>query len=138
MVHGDDFVAVGDEKATKKLQASLEKAYKVKCEVLGDGAEEKKEIRVLNRIIRRVDTGFALEADPRYAEIIVRDLGLIGAKPQQAAGQQGGPQEGRWRTSGSGSVSEGCRGVRAIYATAAATDIDADTYVSAVVRTADA
>ena len=88
MVHGDDFVAVGDEKATKKLQVSLEKAYKVKCEVLGDGKDEKSEIRVLNRIIRRVDTGFALEADPRHAEIIVRDLGLIGAKPSKLPGSK--------------------------------------------------
>ena len=99
MVHGDDFVAVGDERATKKLQVSLEKAYKVKCEVLGDGKDEKSEIRVLNRVIRRVVTGFALEADPRHAEIIVRDLGIIGAKPSKLPGSKedhkkagGGPQ----------------------------------------------
>ena len=88
MVHGDDFVAVGDERSTKKLQTSLETACKVKCEVLGDGADEKKEIRVLNRIIRRVDTGFALEADPRHAEIIIRDLGLVGAKPSKLPGSK--------------------------------------------------
>jgi K+/H+ antiporter YhaU regulatory subunit KhtT len=29
MVHGDDFVAVGDEKSTQKLKKSLEAAYKV-------------------------------------------------------------------------------------------------------------
>ena len=88
MVHGDDFVAVGDEQSTRKLQLSLENAYKVKCEVLGGDSGDKKEIRVLNRIIRRVDAGFTLEADPRHAELVIRDLGLIGARASKLPGSK--------------------------------------------------
>ena len=51
MVHGDDFVAVGNAKTTLKLKETLEKAYKVKCEVLGEDPGEMSEIRVLNRVI---------------------------------------------------------------------------------------
>ena len=83
MVHGDDFVAVGDEKSTQKLKKSLEAAYKVKCEILGGGKGKMSEIRVLNRVIRRDDQVLTLEADPRHAEIFVRDLCLENAKPSK-------------------------------------------------------
>ena len=88
MVHGDDFVAVGDQKATQRLKGILEKAYKIKCEILGDGQEELDEIRVLNRVIRRDDHGYTLEADPRHAEIVIRDLGLEGVKISKLPGSQ--------------------------------------------------
>ena len=88
MVHGDDFVAVGNKKATGKLKQSLEEAYKVKCEVLGDGADELQEIRILNRVIRREKHGLTLEADPRHAEIVVRDLGLEGSKSSKLPGSK--------------------------------------------------
>ena len=74
MVHGDDFVAVGSKIATRKLQKVLEDAYKIKCEVLGDEQGEVNEIRVLNRIVRRDEKGFTTEADPRHAELAIRDL----------------------------------------------------------------
>ena len=51
MVHGDDFVAVGSETATRKLKNSLETAYKVKCKVLGGDKDELDEIRVRNFVI---------------------------------------------------------------------------------------
>ena len=51
MVHGDDFVAVGNERATQKLKTSLEIAYKVNCEVQRGGKDELGEIRVLNCVI---------------------------------------------------------------------------------------
>ena len=88
MVHGGDFVAVGDTKATYGLRRSLETSYKVKCEILGGGRDELGEIRVLNRIIQRDGLGFALKADARQAEIVVRDLGLAGAKPSKRLGSK--------------------------------------------------
>ena len=39
MAHGNDFVAVGNEKSTEKWQKTLEATYKVKHKVLGGGAE---------------------------------------------------------------------------------------------------
>ena len=64
MVHGDDSVAVGSEKATQKLRTPSENAYKVTCEVLGGGTGELDEIRVINRVIRRDAQGLTREADP--------------------------------------------------------------------------
>mgnify|MGYP003335226922 CR=1 FL=1 len=39
-----------------------------------------REIHVLNRVLRLTPDGYRLEADPRHAEAVVRDLGLVGAK----------------------------------------------------------
>ena len=94
MVHDDDFVAIGSEKATRKLKKSLKTAYKVKCDVFEGDKDELDEIRFLNRLIRRDDQGLSLEADPRHAEIVVRDLGLENAKPSWL---QGGAQALRSR-----------------------------------------
>ena len=93
MVHGDDFVAVGDQKATQRLKGILEKAYKIKCEILGDGQEELNEIRVLNRVIRRDDHGYTLEADPRHAELIVEQLGVDSARTVASPGVDGAEEE---------------------------------------------
>ena len=83
MVHGDDFVAVGDKAATDRLQKTLERAYKVKSEILGDKQGEVDEIRVLNRVVRRDKDGFTIEADPRHAEIAMREI--WGSKELEAA-----------------------------------------------------
>ena len=45
MVRGDDFLAVGDKATTDELEKVLTDAYKVKCEVLGDGDGEVSELR---------------------------------------------------------------------------------------------
>ena len=86
MVHGDDFVAVGDEKHLAKTRETLESKYKLKVEVLGSGPGCRDEIRVLNKILRHTDEGLELEADPRHAEIVVRELGLLNAKASRVPG----------------------------------------------------
>ena len=81
MVHGDDFLAVGDKSSTDSLKKVLMDAYKVNVEVLGGGVGEASEIRVLNRVVRRTADGITIEADPRHAEMVVKDLELTTAKP---------------------------------------------------------
>ena len=44
MVHGDDFLAVGDKATTDELNKVLTDVYKVECEVLGDGDSEVSDI----------------------------------------------------------------------------------------------
>ena len=41
----------------------------------------KQEIRVLNRVLRWMDHGLEYEPDQCHAELIIRDLGMDGAKP---------------------------------------------------------
>ena len=40
----------------------------------------------MNRIVRWTPTGIELEADPRHAEIVIRELGLEQAKPVATPG----------------------------------------------------
>jgi len=86
MVHGDDFVAVGEEEHLKATKKALEDKYKIKAETLGSDKGDAKEIRVLNKVIRLTEQGLELEADPRHAELVVRALGLETAKPSPTPG----------------------------------------------------
>ena len=86
MVHGDDFVAVGDPANLASTEAALREKYKIKTETLGGDANDTKEVRILNKVIRLTDAGVELEADPRHAELIVRELELENCKPSKTPG----------------------------------------------------
>ena len=88
MVHGDDFVAVGDKDGLKSIREALEGKYKLKVQTLGSRKECSKEIRVLNKIVRHTAKGIELEADPRHAEIVIRELGLSDGKPSKVPGKK--------------------------------------------------
>ena len=84
MVHGDDFVGVGRPEELAKLRDVLENKYKLKVETLSGANGDSREVRILNKVVRWTPEGVELEADPRHAELVVRELGL-----QNAHGQQG-------------------------------------------------
>ena len=65
MVHGDDFVAAGDPDHLESAKM-----------VLGSAATDAKEVSTLNKMVRMTDAGIEPEADPRHAELVVRELGL--------------------------------------------------------------
>ena len=88
MVHGDDFVAVGNKKGLAGVRGALEEKYKLKVQTLGTRKECVREIRVLNKVVRYTDAGIELEADPRHAEIVVRDLGLTDSKISKVPGSK--------------------------------------------------
>ena len=80
-VHGDDFAAVGPTTSLAWLERCMEERYEIKSEYLGPEDGLKQEIRVLNRVLRWMDDGLEYEPDQRHAELIIRDLGMDGAKP---------------------------------------------------------
>jgi hypothetical protein len=86
MVHGDDFVAVGEGDSLQETKKVLEDKYKIKVETLGRDKKDSKEIRVLNKVIRLTEQGLELEADPRHVELVVRALGLEDGKPSPTPG----------------------------------------------------
>ena len=86
MVHGDDFVAVGPEQHLRTTRKALEDKYKIKVDVLGLGAGQSEEVRILNKVIRMTKHGIELEADPRHVELAIRELGLEGAKVSSVPG----------------------------------------------------
>ncbi len=86
MVHGDDFVAIGSDEQLAETQKTLADKYKIKVEKLGADAGDVKEVRVLNKVIRYTSEGLELEADPRHAELVVRDLEVEGSKTFRTPG----------------------------------------------------
>ena len=86
MVHGDDFVAVGNPKQLAELEAALSEKYKIKTEMLGADQEDVKEVKILNKIVRMTADGVEMEADPRHAELIVKELGVESCRTTRVPG----------------------------------------------------
>ena len=76
MVHGHDFLAVGDGKDVESLKDVLNSAYEVKVETLGGDEGDSSEVRVLNHLVRRTSEGYRVDADSRHTKAVIRDLGL--------------------------------------------------------------
>ena len=51
MVHGDDFVAIGNEENLKTTRDVLENKYKIKIEVLGNKKDQASEVRILDNVV---------------------------------------------------------------------------------------
>ena len=91
LVHGDDYCSVGPSAGLDWLQTALQKRYEIKTQRIGvgndmEGKPKLNEGQVLNRVIRRTDQGFELEADLRHAELIIEQLGLDNCKEVSTAG----------------------------------------------------
>ena len=79
-VHGGDFTSVGRESELRWLDARLQAKFEIKTDVLGPEDGHKKEVRVLNRILRWGAEGIEYEPDQRHAEQVIEALGLIEGK----------------------------------------------------------
>ena len=77
LAHGDDYVSAGDEASMKWMEQELAKAYEIQTQKLSMGKDCQHEGKVLNRIIRCTDVGWEIEADPRHAELVVEQLGIM-------------------------------------------------------------
>ena len=80
LVHGDDFVTVGNRLEVKRFQAKLAERFEIKTTVIGDAVHEHKEGRVLNRVIRITSRGWEYEPDQRHSEMIIEEADMNGAK----------------------------------------------------------
>ena len=89
-VHGDDFTSLGKPEDVAWLRNELQKVWLVEdkgilappgmtvCPNLG--LEIKQNMRHLNRLIKWTSSGITTEADPRHAELLMRDVGVTGSK----------------------------------------------------------
>ena len=57
-------------------KVALRGKYKINTEVFGIAAEDMKEVRILNKVVRITDAGMELEADPMHSDLSFRELGL--------------------------------------------------------------
>ena len=85
MVHGDDFITLGDSEALSEVERAMNDHYTTKVRaILGAGCDDAKEVRILNRHVRWKSDGgknwMEHEPDPRHAELIVKSLNLENAK----------------------------------------------------------
>jgi hypothetical protein len=89
MVHGDDFIILGDDEAATHMGALLKKRYECRrVGLLGPEEADDKEIVVLNRLIRYMpeDESVEIECDARHGEMVVNELGLTKAKEMSTPG----------------------------------------------------
>ncbi|CAK9049785.1 Retrovirus-related Pol polyprotein from transposon TNT 1-94 [Includes: Protease [Durusdinium trenchii] len=83
LVHGDDFLILGDEDAQERIATILAKKFEFRVDgCVGPEESDGTVMSVLNRILEyNKSTGtLTYEADPRHAEIIVKQLQLEGAR----------------------------------------------------------
>ena len=85
VVHGDDFLALGDQKHLSKLEDLLRKSYELKClGIIGDQPEDKKEIHFLNRLIPCGESegrpAVWIEPDRRHVDLLIQSFGMVNAK----------------------------------------------------------
>ena len=93
-VHGDDFTASGSNAALDWWQKEMESRYELTIGGrLGPGAQDAKEVRCLNRIIRWTNRGIQYEADPSLAERLIQQVGLEGANGAATPGAKTGAND---------------------------------------------
>ena len=97
IVHGDDFVAVGERDHIGAFRKQIANRFTVKDKVIGMRADlgEVMESRILNRVVRVTTEGWEYEAGQRHADMIVKELGLSNAKVTKTHGKMN--QFGRCR-----------------------------------------
>ena len=81
VVHGDDFMTLGDSEALSEVERAMSDQYTMKVRaILGAGRDDAKEVRILNRYVRWKSDGgenwMEYEPDLRHAELIVKSLNL--------------------------------------------------------------
>ena len=94
VVHGDDFTALGTKANLDKYEEGLKKAFDLKIRGrLGEGKDDDKEIRILNRIVTITPQGLRYEADPRHAELLSKSLDLMNCRFVSTPGVKHKPDE---------------------------------------------
>ena len=95
LIHGDDYVSVGNKEDVNWLKEKLESAFEIKTDIIGYQDEElKQEGKILNRLISVDHTGWKLEANPRHAELLIEDLGVKDGKGLSTPGIEEKDSEG--------------------------------------------
>lgn len=84
-IHGDDYVASGSDLNLKWMAKEMPDKYECKVHILGPDIADESQVKNLNRMTTWHGKGkgpmITYEADPRHAEIIIREFGLQDAKP---------------------------------------------------------
>ena len=74
LCHGDDIVMVGRRKWLEQAEKGIADKFDVKSKWIGAGKKDARSGQVLGRIVTYGPKGIRYEADPRHAEISIREL----------------------------------------------------------------
>ena len=110
VVHGDDFAVLGKRNNLDWFREKIRSKYPVKIRGrMGPGDADDKSIRLLNRVIIWDGEGIHWEGDQRNAEILVRELGLLGDSrgATTPADKKTGPDIGSIQANGQDELREG-------------------------------
>ena len=85
LVHGDDFLILGDDDAQDHVEKILRSKYDPPVDGSIGVGERHQEFCILNRLVRfdELSGTILYEPDPRHAEIILKDLDMVGCKAVQ-------------------------------------------------------
>ena len=79
VVWGDDFTFLGRERSLKQMADRMAKWYEIKVRaIMGPGAADDKEVRILNRLIRWEGGKITYAADDKHVVKIMDELGFDG------------------------------------------------------------
>ncbi len=87
LVHGDDYLSTGEREDLIWMNNKLNERFDIKTIMIGGGAGDAKEAKVLNRVIRFAPDAIEYEADQRHSELIIQETGMEAAKPVGVTGQ---------------------------------------------------
>ena len=93
LVHGDDYMSSGFDSDLDWLQSELGTRFDIKTQRIGDGKVCETEGKVLNRVVRFVENGWELEADPRHAEMVLDQLETRQERGLSSPGADGKEEE---------------------------------------------
>ena len=77
---------MGHPKFLEETRETLENKYKIKVETLGNKEGQRTAVMILIKVVRHTEHGIELEADPRHAEMVIKELGLEDAKATRVPG----------------------------------------------------
>ena len=88
LLHGDDYASIGSVDALDWMRLELENKFDMKTTIVGHSRAKGvvAEGKILNRIIRAVNSGWEYECDQRHVEVLVEELCLAGAKSLSTPG----------------------------------------------------
>ena len=86
-MHGEDYATTAAREDLKWLKEELDTKFEITTSTVGHDQEDKKEMKVLNRVIRAIEEGWEYTGDQRHGEIIVRETGMGSAKGMWTAGE---------------------------------------------------
>ena len=89
LVHGDDYFSSAQASQLDWLETQLKAKYEIQSQRVGARKNDETELKVLNRIVRRTEAGYELEADPRHTELVLLQMGMEKAKPLGTPGVDG-------------------------------------------------